>query len=147
DQLLVMSERLGAVVRADQFAGRDSVSLTELTDLAYVATPAEITPAYFDKLDRELAERGITKRVKLTDTGYGGAAEVISNGMAFSISMVDPKSPMHGYGLENMAVLPFTDFQPRLDTGLLWLRDRANGGDLDELVAAAREVFAEPLSN
>jgi DNA-binding transcriptional LysR family regulator len=147
DQLLVMSERLGAVVPADQFTGQDSVSLTELADLAYVATPAEITPAYFEKLDRELFERGITKRIKLTDAAYAGISEIISGGMAFSISMLDPKSPMHGYSLDNVKALPFADFRPRLDTGLLWRRDRADGGDLDELVTAARKVFAEPLSN
>ncbi|MFI6026695.1 LysR family transcriptional regulator [Amycolatopsis magusensis] len=146
DQLTVMSERLGAVVPADQFAGRDAVSLAELTELSYVATPAEITPAYFDQLDRELFERGIRKRIKLADTGYGGASEIISTGMAFSVSMLDPESPMSGYRLDNVTVLPFTDFRPRLDTGLVWQHDRAHGGDLDELVAAAREVFAEPLA-
>ncbi|MGA6162665.1 LysR family transcriptional regulator [Amycolatopsis magusensis] len=146
DQLTVMSERLGAVVPADQFAGRDAVSLAELAELSYVATPAEITPAYFDQLDRELFERGIRKRIKLADTGYGGASEIISTGMAFSVSMLDPESPMSGYRLDNVTVLPFTDFQPRLDTGLVWQRDRAHGGDLDELVAAAREVFAGPLA-
>ncbi|UJW28393.1 LysR family transcriptional regulator [Saccharothrix sp. AJ9571] len=145
DQLTVMSERLGAVVPADQFAGRDAVSLAELTELSYVATPAEITPAYFDQLDRELFERGIRKRIKLADTGYGGVSEIISTGMAFSISMLDPGSPMSGYRLDNVTVLPFTDFRPRLDTGLVWQHDRAHGGDLDELVAAAREVFAGPL--
>ncbi|GAB2747611.1 LysR family transcriptional regulator [Amycolatopsis magusensis] len=146
DQLTVMTERLGAVVPADQFAGRDAVSLAELTELSYVATPAEITPAYFDQLDRELFERGIRKRIKLADTGYGGASEIISTGMAFSVSMLDPESPMSGYRLDNVTVLPFTDFRPRLDTGLVWQHDRAHGGDLDELVAAAREVFAEPLT-
>ena len=144
EQLTVMSERLGAVVPADRFAGQDAVTLTELTDLPYVASP-DITPAYFDQLDRQLSELGIKKRIKLTNTGFGGAAEVISSGLAFSISMLDTKSPMHGYAVENVTVLPFVDFQPRLETALLWNSDRANGGDLDELVAEAREIFSEPI--
>jgi DNA-binding transcriptional LysR family regulator len=146
EQLLVMSERLGAIVPADRFAGRDSIALSELTEFAYVASPAEMLPAYFDQLDRQLNELGIKKRIKLSNTGYGGISELISEGLAFSISMLDEKSPMQGYRLENVLALPFTDFQPRLDTGLLWRRDRGEHGDLTGLVAAAREVFAEPLN-
>ncbi|GAB1641371.1 LysR family transcriptional regulator [Krasilnikovia sp. MM14-A1259] len=146
DCLPVMSEQLGALVPADRFAGRDAVALADLTDLACVALPSELTPAYFDQLDRELSDHGIKKRIKLTDTGYAGIAEVISSGTSFSVSMLDAKSPMHGYQLENTMLLPFADFRPRLDTGLFWLRDRASGGDLDQLIDAAREVFADPLS-
>jgi DNA-binding transcriptional LysR family regulator len=146
EQLPVMSERLGAVVPADRFAGRDSVSLAELTEFPYVASPGEITPAYFDQLDHQLNELGIKKRIRLTNTGYGGTSEIISSGEAFSISMLDTKSPMHGYRLDNVIVLPFTDFRPQLDTGLLWRRDRTEG-DLGELVEAAKDVFANPLES
>lgn len=145
EQLPVMTERLGAVVPADRFAGRDSVSLAELTEFPYVASPGEITPAYFDQLDRQLSELGIKKRIRLTNTGYGGTSEIISSGEAFSISMLDDKSPMHGYRLDNVIVLPFTDFQPQLDTGLLWRHDRADG-DLRELVEAAKDTFAEAIN-
>ncbi|MEV6041317.1 LysR family transcriptional regulator [Nonomuraea sp. NPDC052116] len=146
DQLLVMSERLGAVVPADRFAGRDSVALAELTDLPYAGFPAEMTPAYFKQLDGQLSELGLKERIKLTGRSYDGLTEIISGGLAFSIAMLDDKSPIHQYGMENVAVLPFADFHPRLDTGLLWRRDRAHGGDLEELVEVAREIFAEPLS-
>ncbi|MGW5719382.1 LysR family transcriptional regulator [Amycolatopsis sp. NPDC003865] len=145
EQLPVMSERLGAVVPAELFAGRDSVSLTELTGFPYVASPGEITPAYFDQLDHHLAELGVKKRIRLTNTGYGGTSEIISSGEAFSISMLDEKSPMHGYRLDNVIVLPFTDFHPQLDTGLLWRRDRADG-DLHDLVEAAKDVFGDPIT-
>ncbi|MGW1723322.1 LysR family transcriptional regulator [Streptomyces sp. NPDC002306] len=145
DVLPVMTERLGAVVPADQFTGRDSVALADLADLRFVVAPQEVRAAYFDQLDRELSERGIKKRMKLTDAGYSGIAEVVSSGMAFYLSMLDPENPMHGYSMENTKVLPFTDFEPSLDTVLIWRRDRATGGDLDELIATAREVFAEPF--
>ncbi|MEV4148911.1 LysR family transcriptional regulator [Amycolatopsis sp. NPDC049691] len=145
EQVPVMSERLGAVVPADLFAGRDSVSLAELTEFPYVASPGEITPAYFDQLDHQLAEMGVRKRIRLTNTGYGGTSEIISSGEAFSISMLDEKSPMHGYRLDNVIVLPFTDFHPQLDTGLLWRHDRA-GGDLHGLVEAAKDVFGDPIT-
>lgn len=143
--LPVMSETLGALVPADQFAGRDSVALTELADLSFIVAPKEGRPAYFDELDRELFERGVRKRIDLTDTDYSGIAEIVSSGMAFYFSLLDPESPLHGYARKNTRVLPFTDFERRLDTALIWRRDRASDGDLDELVDAAREVFAEPL--
>ncbi|MET8411069.1 LysR family transcriptional regulator [Streptomyces sp. NPDC005195] len=145
DMLPVMSERLGAIVPADQFIGRDSVALADLADLSFVVAPQELRFPYFDQLDREISERGIKKRIKLTDSGYGGIAEVVSSGIAFYFSMLNAESPMHGYALENTRVLPFTDFEPVLDTALIWRRDRASGGDLDDIVAAAREVFADPL--
>lgn len=59
DTLHVMTERLGAVVPADRFAGRKSVTLAELADLAYMRSPGEIVPAYFEQLDRQLDELGI----------------------------------------------------------------------------------------
>jgi DNA-binding transcriptional LysR family regulator len=145
EQLTVMSERLGAVVPADRFAGRDSVALAELTDLPYVASPAEITPAYFDQLDHQLSELGVRKRIKLSHTGFSGAPEIVSCGLAFSVSMLDARSPMQGYRVENVTILPFADFHPFLETALLWNRERAHGGDLDELVEAAHEIFGEPL--
>ncbi|MER7682583.1 LysR family transcriptional regulator [Streptomyces sp. NPDC096934] len=145
DMLPVLSERLGAVVPADRFTGRDAVALSDLTDLCFVVAPPEMRFAYFDQLDREMAERGIRKRVKLTDSGYGGIAEVVSSGIAFYFSMLNADSPMHGYAMENTRVLPFTDFDPVLETVLIWRRDRSSGGDLDDVVEAAREVFGDPL--
>jgi DNA-binding transcriptional LysR family regulator len=145
DHLLVMSERLGAVVPAAQFAGRESVALAELTGFSYVTAPQEVTPAYFDRLERELSKRGIKKRIKLTNTDYSGVSEVISSGNAFSLSMLDPDSSMQSYRLADVTVLPVTDFTAAVDTGMVWRRDRATGGDMDELVETARTVFAEPL--
>ncbi|MEV8562862.1 LysR family transcriptional regulator [Streptomyces sp. NPDC051917] len=145
DVLLVMSERLGAVVPADKFVGRDSVELQDLADLCFVVAANEIRSTYFDQLDREMFERGIRKRIKLTGTGYGGIAETVSSGIAFYFAVLDPDSPIHGYALENTKVLPITDFEPLLETALIWRRERASGGDLDELIEAAREVFADPI--
>jgi len=144
EQVRVMSERMGAAVPADRFAGRESVALADLGDLAYVAPPKDVRPAYFDVLDSALADLGIRNRLDLTDTGYAGISEVVSGGIAFSISILEPESPMHEYRLENVTVLPFTDFHPQLDTALVWRHDRACG-DLKDLVAAAREVFDEPV--
>ncbi|KOV80702.1 LysR family transcriptional regulator [Nocardia sp. NRRL S-836] len=145
DTLHVMSERLGAVVPADRFAGRTEVKLADLTDLAYVRPPEEMMPSYFEQLDAQLRELGIKQRIQLANTGYGGVSELVSGGLAFSVSMLDEDSAMHGYLLENMAVLPFADFRAQLDTGLLWRHDRG-AGDLAEVVSAAREVFAEPIA-
>lgn len=145
DTLHVMTERLGAVVPADRFAGHKSVKLADLTDLAYAKASEEITPSYFEQLDRQLAELGIKKRIQLSNTGYQGTSEIVSSGLGFSVSMLDEDSAMRGFRLENMVVLPFEDFRAQLDTGLLWRRDRGGDGDLAEIVAAAKEVFTEPL--
>jgi DNA-binding transcriptional LysR family regulator len=143
--LPVMSERLGAVVPRDRFAGRESVALTELAELAYVVSPAGMTNAYFRGLDQQLSELGIKKRIEINSATFDGISEMVSSGLAFSVSMLDPRSPVQNYRLDDVTVLPFSDFHPRLETGLIWRKDRAQGGDLEEVVAAAREVFAEPL--
>jgi DNA-binding transcriptional LysR family regulator len=145
EQLPVMSERLGAVVPKDRFQGRESVALAELAELAYAGPPPAVTNTYFRGLDQQLADIGIKKRIKLSSVTFDGISEIVSSGLAFSISMLDSRSPMQSYGLDNVTVLPFSDFHPRLETGLLWRQDRACGGDLEELTAAAREIFAEPL--
>ncbi|MFJ9739583.1 LysR family transcriptional regulator [Streptomyces sp. NPDC101166] len=145
EQLPVMSERLGAVVPRDRFEGRESVALAELSELAYAGSPSAVTNAYFRGLDQQLHELGIRKRIELSSATFDGVSEIVSGGLAFSISMLDSRSPMHNHLLGNVAVLPFSDFHPRLETGLLWRKDRANGGDLEELIAAVRQVFARPL--
>jgi DNA-binding transcriptional LysR family regulator len=146
EQLPVMSERLGAVVPADRFAGRAAIAPAELTDLPYAAPPAVMANVFFRRLDRQLSDLGVKKRIELSATAYEGVSEIVSGGLAFTVSMLNSKSPMWNYALDNVAVVPFCDFDPRLVTGLLWRKDRADGGDLEELVAPAREIFAESLS-
>jgi DNA-binding transcriptional LysR family regulator len=141
-----MSEKLGAVVPADRFAGRSSVSVTELADLSYISSPTDATPPYFEQVDVQLAAAGVKKRLRMNTTGYEGVTELISGGIAFSVSMLDPKSPMHLYRLENVSVLPFDDFSPELVTGLTWRKDRAEpDGDLEGLVERARNIFNKPI--
>ena len=145
EQLPVMSERLGAVVPGERFAGRESIALAELTELAYAGSPSAVTNAYFRGLDRQLHELGIRKRVELGSATFEGVAEIVAGGLAFAISMLDARSPMRNYLVGEVAVLPFTDFHPRLETGLLWRKDRAQSGDLGEVIDLARELFTEPL--
>ncbi|MGW7385567.1 LysR family transcriptional regulator [Streptomyces sp. NPDC054794] len=143
----VMRERLGAAVPADRFSGRASVTLEELADLSYVATPNDATPAYFDEIDTRLNLAGIKKRIRVNVADYSGSSELISSGIAFSMSMLSPESPMHRYRLDNVAVLPVENFQPALKTGLLLRRDRASdGGDLSDVAARARQIFNEVIS-
>lgn len=146
EQVPVMSERLGAVVPMDRFAGRESVGLAELADLAYAGSPTAVNNVYFRRLDQQLSDLGIRNRVELGTASFDGISEIISSGLAFSISMLDPRSPMQSFGLDDVTVLPFSDFHPLLETGIFWRRDRAHGGDLEELIAAVRDIFAEPLS-
>ncbi|MGW1376500.1 LysR family transcriptional regulator [Streptomyces sp. NPDC002446] len=142
----VMRERLGAAVPADRFAGRESVTLDELRELPYVATAPEAMPAYFDEIDARLNSAGVKKRIRINSSDYSGASELVSGGIAFSLTMLSPESPMHLYRLDNVTVLPVVDFPAELATGLLFRKDRAEpGGDVEELVAAARRIFAEEL--
>ncbi|MFC9125625.1 LysR family transcriptional regulator [Streptomyces sp. NPDC057099] len=145
EQLPVMSERLGAVVPRDRFPGRESIALAELADLAYAGSPTAVTNAYFRGLDQQLSDLGIKKRIELSSVTFDGVSEIVASGLAFSVSMLDSRSPVQNYRLDNVTVLPFSDFHPMLETGLFWRKDRADGGDLEEVVAAAREVFTEPL--
>ncbi|GAB3565812.1 LysR family transcriptional regulator [Amycolatopsis endophytica] len=140
----VLSERLGAVLPADRFARRDEVSLSDLSDLPYVPVPAEAQPVFFEQLDQELRVAGIKKRLKPPRTDYSGVAEIVASGLGFTLSMLDPQSPMRNYSVENVAVLPITDFAPELRTGLIWRRDRAgDGAELAGLISDAREIFAQ----
>ncbi len=143
----VMHERLGAAVPADRFTGRASVTLDELAELAYVATPNDATPAYFEEIDARLNSAGVKKRIRINTADYSGSSELISSGIAFSMTMLSPESPMHLYRLDNVAVLPVEDFQPILTTGLLFRRDRAgDGGDLSGVTARVRQIFNEVTS-
>ncbi|GAB2988092.1 LysR family transcriptional regulator [Amycolatopsis acidiphila] len=138
----VLSEPLGAVVPADQFAGRKSVHLAELAGLSYISTPSDSTPAYFEEIDAQLNAAGVKKRLRLSQGDYSGIAELVSSGIAFSISMLDPASPMQLYRLDNTVTLPFADLDPHLRTALAWRRERAEpGGELAPLIAKAREAF------
>ncbi|MFE1767979.1 LysR family transcriptional regulator [Streptomyces angustmyceticus] len=142
----VMRERLGAAVPADRFEGRESVTLDELKPLPYVATAAEAMPACFDEIDARLNSAGLKKRIRINSSDYAGTSELVSGGLAFSLTMLSPESPMHSYRLDNVKVVPVVDFRPELATGLLFRKDRAeSGGDLAELVAAARRIFADEL--
>ncbi len=141
-----MRERLGAAVPADRFEGRESVTLDELTQFPYVATAPEAMPAYFDEIDARLNSAGLKKRIRINSSDYAGTSELVSGGIAFSMTMLSPDSPMHLYRLDNVTVLPVDDFQAELATGLLFREDRAGpGGDLEELVTAARRIFADEL--
>jgi DNA-binding transcriptional LysR family regulator len=147
DVLPVMTERLGVAVPAEKFAGVTDVELARLTELSYLPPPGDANSSYFEELESRLDAAGIKKRIRLNNTDYSGVAELISSGIAFSITMLDPQSPMHRYRLDNIAVLPIGELNPELATGLAWRKDRAtDGGDLADLVEQAAEVFAEPLS-
>ncbi|MEU7218373.1 LysR family transcriptional regulator [Nocardia iowensis] len=144
-QLLVMSERFGALVPAARFAGRDSVTVADLADLPFVGMPTDNLPVAFERLQRELLDRGI-KKLDVKDLSSEGVFEIIAGGTAFSFTILDPKSPVHGPRMDDVLVLPLTDLQPILETGLIWVRARAEGGDLQQFVDVAGELFANPLT-
>ncbi|WP_329144153.1 hypothetical protein OIU91_07910 [Streptomyces sp. NBC_01456] len=103
-------------------------------------------PAYFDEIDTRLNSAGLKKGIRLNSSDDAGTLELVSGGIAFSMTMLSPDSPMHLYRLDNVTVLPVVDFRPELATGLLYRKNRAEpGGDLEALVGAARRIFAEEL--
>nr|WP_246258227.1 LysR family transcriptional regulator [Amycolatopsis anabasis] len=144
----VMTERLGAALPAERFAGRDSVRLSELADLSFISSPIYTAPASFEELDARLNSAGVKKRIRVDNADYSGIAELVSSGIAFSVTILDPEIVRRRYDREDVVVLPFEDFSPELATALVWRRDRAQpGGDLADLVGQAKDVFADPLTD
>ncbi|HET6502804.1 MAG TPA: LysR family transcriptional regulator [Amycolatopsis sp.] len=146
----VASERLGAVVPADRFAGRETVRLTELADLAYVAPAGDDLPASFTEIDASLRAAGVGKRLPAgggDDDGGdydddGNIVRLVSSGVAFSLSTLDRPSRLRAHPTGKVRLLPFENFDPRLPIGLVWRRDRGlPGADLAPLVAAALAAF------
>lgn len=134
----LLSEPLGAVLPAGEFGGRESVSLSELVEHTYVRPAAGETPIYFEQLEVRFAAAGVTRRLTLNTGDYGSTSEIVANGGAFGISMLDPESSMQKHRHEGTVVLPFEDFHPAMETGLVWRPDRAeNGADLEELLSEA----------
>ena len=143
----LMREPLGAVLPAADFAGREAVSLHELVGLTYVRPVARMLPDYWDELEARLTAAGVHRRMTLDTGDYGSTAEVIANGGAFAISMLDPKSGMQKMRDENITVLPIQDFSPSLATGLIWRQDRTEEqSELHKLIAAAKGSMADPMA-
>ncbi|MDI2029801.1 LysR family transcriptional regulator [Saccharopolyspora sp. TS4A08] len=143
----LMREPLGAVLPAPDFAGRESVSLHELVGLTYVRPAARMLPDYWDELEARLSAAGIHRRMTLDTGDYGSTAEVIANGGAFAISMLDPRSGMQKLRDDSITVLPIQDFSPSLATGLIWRQDRTEVQlDLHELIDEAKQFLADPVA-
>ena len=139
----LLSEPLGAVLPAGEFAGRRSVALSELVEHTYVRPAAGEVPIYFDQLEVRFAAAGITRRLAPRTGDYGSTSEIVANGGAFGISMLDPESSMQKHRHEGTVVLPFEDFDPAMETGLVWRPDRAEkGADLEELLSAAHSALS-----
>ncbi|MGW5647340.1 LysR family transcriptional regulator [Saccharopolyspora sp. NPDC003752] len=135
----LMREPLGAVLPAAEFGSRSSVSLAELVDYTYVSPAPRMLPTYYGELLVRLEAAGIHRRITLDTGDYGSTSELVANGSAFSISMLDPESGMHKHRSENTVVLPFEDFDPSLATGMIWRRDRAESQpDLRRLIDEAK---------
>ena len=145
--LPVMTERLGVAVPADQFRDVGDVPLDALTDLAYLPPPGDGNSTYFTELESRLDAAGIRKRIKVNTTDYAGITELISSGIAFSITMLDERSPIQRYAMDNVVVLPATALDADLVTALTWRKDRAvPGADLHDLITEARAIFTPPLT-
>lgn len=138
----LLSEPLGAVLPASEFGGRRSVSLSELVEHTYVRPAAGEMPTYFDQLEVRFAAAGVTRRLAPNTGDYGSTSEIVANGKAFGVSMLDPESSMQKYRHDETVVLPFDDFDPAMETGLVWRPDRADhGGDLEQLLAVALDLL------
>ena len=138
----LLREPLGAVLPAEEFAGRSSVSLSELVDHTYVRPAAGETPTYFDQLEVRFAAAGITRRLAVNTGDYGSTSEIVANGNAFGLSMLDPESAMQKHLSADTVILPFADVDPAMETGLVWRPDRAEkGADLEELLDSAHRVL------
>lgn len=140
----VFREKLGAVLPAVQFAGKDSVSLTDLVDFTYIKTAKGTQPTYYDQLEVRMSAAGVHKRAVLSTGDFASPAEVVSNGDSFSLTILDQNISATSRNLNEVVALPFSDFDPELVTGIIWRTDRAEAsGDLHELMTSLRAAFAE----
>ncbi|WP_019854558.1 LysR family transcriptional regulator [Actinopolyspora mortivallis] len=140
----VTREPLGAVLPKAEFGAHSSVSLSELTEYSYIVPAEGTVPVYFEQLERRLDRAGIKKRIHLNTGDYSAISELVANGSAFSISMLDPESGMRKYRTDEQVVLPFEDFSPALSTGLVWRADRGEEGcDLQKPVEIAQKVLPD----
>lgn len=138
----IYREEIGAVLPTKQFAGRESVALTDLVDFTYIKTAKGTQPTYYDQLEIRMSAAGVHKRAVLSTGEFTSPAEVVSNGDAFSLTILSQNISVHSVNRDEVIALPFSDFNPELSTGLIWRTDRAEAGaDLAELVAAARTAF------
>lgn len=138
----IFREELGAVLPARQFAGRDSVSLTDLVDFTYIKTAKGTQPTYYDQLEVRMSAAGVHKRATLSTGDFGSPAEVVSNGNAFSLTILDQQISANSTNRDEIVALPFSDFDPELATGIIWRTDRAEEtGDLYDLIALLRAAF------
>ncbi|WP_394940829.1 LysR family transcriptional regulator substrate-binding protein [Psychromicrobium sp. YIM B11713] len=142
----VFREKLGAVLPAHQFVGRESVSLTELADFTYIRTAKGTQPTYYDQLEVRMSAAGVHKRATLSTGDFASPAEVVSNGDAFSLTLLDQDLSSTSVNGAEVVALPFDDFNPELATGIIWRTDRAEEhADLHELIALLRDFFrSEP---
>jgi len=139
----VLREPVGAVLPAAEFAGRDAVSLAELSDHVFVRPGAGMNPTYFEQLEVRLAAAGVHRWTTLNARDYSGTAEFVANGGAFAISMLEGGESLGRPRDAAVVVLPFADFDPALSTGLIFRADRAaEGGDLHELISEALAAFS-----
>ena len=142
--LELMREPLGALLPGDEFGSRASVSVSELVGHTYVSPAPGMVPAYFDEVRVRLAAAGIRNEMTLKSGDYGSVSEIVSNGEAFAISMLDPGSSMRKYRSERTVVLPFEDFDVALSTGLTWRTERAGeGSELQILLNQAADVLPD----
>jgi DNA-binding transcriptional LysR family regulator len=141
----IYTEKLGAAVPAELFPDADSVRLTELTELAFTSGPVSLESTFLRQLDAGFDAAGIRRRLPSTPTDVSGISELIAGGLAFSVAMLDPASPIHRYDTGKVRILPFADFEATLTTALVWHPGRAAAdAGTAAAVAAAREVFSPP---
>lgn len=138
----VFREPLGAVLPAREFGSHEHVSLSELVELTYVSPASRMLPARFDEIRARLEAAGVHRRITVDTGDYGSTSEMVANGSAFSVSMLDPGSAMHNHRADGTVVLPFADFDPSLATGMIWRHDRAaSQPDLSRLLTRAEAVL------
>lgn len=138
----IFREQLGAVLPARQFGGRESVSLTDLVDFTYIKTAKGTQPTYYDQLEVRMSAAGVHKRATLSTGDFASPAEVVSNGDAFSLTILDQRISANATNQAEVVALPFNDFNPELATGIIWRTDRAaKNSDLADLIASLQEAF------
>ncbi|SHN16969.1 LysR family transcriptional regulator [Cryptosporangium aurantiacum] len=127
DSLPIGRYRFAVAMRADdEFAGRDSVDIGELTRRQVLMISGKVHPAAVGNLRRFLIDAGITRIVDLPHDDAVQVAAHITRYRSLSLVLGDPRQPgARVFDGPEYAVVPLRDPGPLFEVGVAWPAERA----------------------
>ncbi|WP_178945718.1 LysR family transcriptional regulator [Kocuria sp. TGY1127_2] len=142
----IFSEDVGILLPSRRFPEKQCVSISDLSGMVFVKPPMSLSPTYFEQIAVRLTAAGLVDHVTLSSGDYSSPAELVANGNAFALTTLDHNA--HGDMIRQglVTALPFSDFAPKLATGLVMnTSSESPESPFHDLVAAARNHFRIPI--